>query len=110
MRERQYVPCLGIDTLLESQPAPAFVEIDVEGAEALVLEGARKLLGEIRPILYVEVATSNRSKIEEMMREFNYEIFSPAGASLTSITEANVFLLHHSRREDFVRKAQTLKN
>jgi FkbM family methyltransferase len=45
------------DTLLREGrvPAPAIIKIDVEGAESLVLAGARHLLGSLMPILLIEV-------------------------------------------------------
>ena len=44
-----------LDTLRETRRAPALVKIDVEGAEALVLRGARRLLDIDRPIVLVEI-------------------------------------------------------
>ncbi|MGB7220054.1 MAG: FkbM family methyltransferase [Vicinamibacterales bacterium] len=45
-----------LDSLAQSRgSAPALVKIDVEGAEALVLEGASRLLATSRPIFIVEV-------------------------------------------------------
>lgn len=45
------------DTLLAEGrlPAPGVMKVDVEGAEQLVLEGARELLRTARPLLFVEV-------------------------------------------------------
>jgi FkbM family methyltransferase len=45
------------DTLLRegSVPAPSIIKIDIEGAEALVLEGALHLLTSLRPVLLIEV-------------------------------------------------------
>jgi FkbM family methyltransferase len=45
-----------IDSLVEARrSAPALLKIDVEGAEALVLEGAAGLLATTRPIFVVEI-------------------------------------------------------
>jgi hypothetical protein len=50
------VPALRADTLIaRGEPAPEVVKIDVEGGEFLVLQGARKLLAEKKPILLLEV-------------------------------------------------------
>lgn len=58
-----------IDGFLPSTPAPVLVKIDVEGAELLVLRGAKQLLGDrsrIRPILLMGVHP-------QFMPEFGYE-------------------------------------
>jgi FkbM family methyltransferase len=45
-----------VDSLVKARgAAPALVKIDVEGAEALVLEGATELLATTRPIFVVEI-------------------------------------------------------
>ncbi len=54
--EDHRVPTRSIDSLIASgMEAPAFIKLDVEGAEAEVLRGARRLLESQRPILAVEV-------------------------------------------------------
>jgi FkbM family methyltransferase len=55
--DRVRVKCARADTLVASgaEPAPAVIKIDVEGAEWLVLQGARQLLAERRPLLLLEV-------------------------------------------------------
>lgn len=46
-----------LDTLVTGgvAPAPAFVKIDVDGAEVDVLEGMARLLETVRPVVFVEV-------------------------------------------------------
>jgi FkbM family methyltransferase len=45
-----------LDSLAETRGrAPEFIKIDVEGAEALVLEGASRLLAAARPIVLIEI-------------------------------------------------------
>jgi FkbM family methyltransferase len=54
--ERVSVSAVRADTLVaRGERAPDLMKIDVEGAELMVLEGARKLLAEKRPILLMEV-------------------------------------------------------
>lgn len=54
---QQKVPVVTADTLLRDKrvPAPSIIKIDVEGAESLVLAGAKHLLGNLRPVLLIEV-------------------------------------------------------
>jgi FkbM family methyltransferase len=52
---RVEVPTLTLDTCLEASPAPTIVKVDVEGAEALVLEGAAALLARRDAIWIIEL-------------------------------------------------------
>jgi hypothetical protein len=78
VRERQLVPVVSLDELLQHSPAPAVVKVDVEGAEAVIFEGAARLLGEIRPVIYVEVGTENIEKVSGRLHEFDYGLFDPS--------------------------------
>jgi FkbM family methyltransferase len=51
------VPVVKADNLLRDKrvPPPAIIKIDVEGAEAFVIEGARQILSNLNPILLIEV-------------------------------------------------------
>lgn len=110
IREKQYVPCLSLDTLLKSQPEPSFIKMDVEGAEAQVLRGATVMLSKIRPVFYMEVAGSNRKEIEEMVQKQNYHIFSPFGEERDKITEPNVFLVPLEKISFFAQKVGLLQS
>lgn len=66
-RARITVPTLPLDLLLDHFGPPTLVKIDVEGAEAAVLRGAVRLLREVRPVLYLEIApgeTASRALLE----------------------------------------------
>ena len=51
------VPAVTIDDLVTEAgtPSVSLVKIDVQGAELLVLEGAKRTLDKMRPVLFVEV-------------------------------------------------------
>jgi len=55
------VPAVTLDDLVaEAGPrSVSLVKIDVQGAEMLVLEGAKRMLGKMRPPLFVEVDDRN---------------------------------------------------
>jgi len=71
-REIQWVPTVTLDWLLERFPAPQVLKIDVEGAEALVLRGARRTLSEIRPVVLCEVAAENAGWVAEFLQAHEY--------------------------------------
>ncbi len=72
------VPTLRLDTLLNHYPPPNHVKIDVEGAEVLVLKGARQILAEARPIFFVEVAKENEDSVRALLTAERYVFFDGA--------------------------------
>jgi FkbM family methyltransferase len=74
-RERTHVATLTLDSLLESFRRPTFLKIDVEGAEAMVLRGATRLLQEVRPALYIEVGKENSDEVTRVLQAANYRLF-----------------------------------
>lgn len=71
----QHVPTTTLDALLAHFRCPAFIKIDVEGAEAIVLEGADRVLSECRPTLYVEVGPTWRERVAEILTQHRYRMF-----------------------------------
>jgi FkbM family methyltransferase len=49
------VRCLRLDTLISARevPPPAVIKCDIEGAEYRALQGARRLLSEHRPVIFL---------------------------------------------------------
>lgn len=70
------VVTLTLDWLLDYWDAPDFMKVDVEGAEVLALSGAKKLLREIRPIIYIECSQDNSKKLTEIFKDASYSLFS----------------------------------
>ncbi|MBI3546960.1 MAG: FkbM family methyltransferase [Gammaproteobacteria bacterium] len=75
IREVHLVPTVSLDWLLDNYTAPSFIKIDVEGAEHLVLNGAKKLLSEIRPVIFCEVSSENAEAVTNILKKFNYTLF-----------------------------------
>lgn len=75
IREKVTVPTLTLDILLDFVNPPSFVKIDVEGAELMVLNGARKILAEIRPTIYTEVCSDVSKEITSIFHQNSYVLF-----------------------------------
>lgn len=64
---------LTLDDAMRTYFVPGFVKVDVEGAEAAVLRGARSLLSEARPHLIVEVHhQAIEAECIDMLRRYGY--------------------------------------
>jgi len=79
-RETRKVVTVTLDGLLADFPAPELVKIDVEGAEALCLQGAGRLLAEVRPAVICEVTAENAEAVAEQFRRHGYALFDAAAA------------------------------
>lgn len=73
-RERQVVPLVPLDALLVGRRPPDILKIDVEGAEAMVLEGAAHVL-ESQPLIILEVAEEASSRVQSILEPHRYEFF-----------------------------------
>lgn len=69
-----YVPAVTLDDFADTTGAnPDFAKIDVEGAEALVLEGGRRILGEGRCIILCETEQGAPAEaVFRLLREHGY--------------------------------------
>lgn len=76
-----------LDEFVKDHRPPDFAKVDVEGAEAQVLEGASEVLRKHRPRLLIEMHTSEAyRRCEQILRENGYTI-TPFGGELRD-TEA----------------------
>lgn len=92
-REEQYVPAITLDTLLKAMPQPDFVKIDVEGAEHLVLDGAKITISTVRPTFYIEVSTANFPKMKALFDNSDYAIFDASGSVAQTCEASNFFFV-----------------
>lgn len=76
------VPCTTLDEFIhgEGHPAPAFVKIDVEGAEERVFAGGVRMMREARPVIVAEIRAAVWPAIEQMTRDCGYTSRPLAGA------------------------------
>jgi FkbM family methyltransferase len=74
------VPVLSLDRYLQRHPLrPALLKIDVEGAELLVLQGARETLREIRPLVLVEIhdlGEQHRYEVLALLEDCGYNVIA----------------------------------
>jgi FkbM family methyltransferase len=63
----------------EHNPAPNFIKIDVEGAEARVLSGATRVLHEASPVVIAEVWRSHWPEVARIMMSHGYQSFVLGG-------------------------------
>ncbi len=67
-------PCISLDEFAERGRLPAVIKLDVEGAEAEVLRGARRLLAEVHPLLVCELhGPGMRDTVEELLGDYAIE-------------------------------------
>lgn len=59
---RRRVATTTLDELLASHPPPSILKIDIEGGEHAALEGSRRMLHEIRPVIMVELSGGPETK------------------------------------------------
>jgi FkbM family methyltransferase len=93
-----HVPCTTLDIFANQVAAQQktidFVKIDVEGAELLVLQGAKKLLQAKKVAFMVEV-TREQHAIFDLLRSAGYHLFFADGKSVETAhdMEGNIFCL-----------------
>jgi FkbM family methyltransferase len=77
-----------LDAALPADRRPALVKVDVEGGEYEVLLGARRVLGEHRPLLALEHQYGRRAdpertlRIHDLLDELGYRLHTIAGSAL----------------------------
>ncbi len=77
-RYQVHVPTLTLDTLLDFFSPPTMLKVDVEGAEVLVMQGARRLLAEARPVIYIEVGSETNAAVTRILSANDYSLFDGA--------------------------------
>jgi FkbM family methyltransferase len=75
-RDELKVNCISIDRLIEQGLTPPhFIKIDVEGAEELVLKGAKNTLLKYKPLLMIEIHSRDIGKVcMSLLKDFYSDI------------------------------------
>lgn len=82
--ESYKVPALVLDELVETgvAPVPDVIKIDVEGAESLVLEGARRLLKSKKTTLFISLhGDEEKARCQKILDDLEYKIFMLDGSA-----------------------------
>lgn len=77
-----------LDNLYLQGLKPTLIKIDVEGAEMQVLNGGRQMLGQLQPMLMVEV-TNHQTEVFDLLTDSGYKLFSPHGEMITTAASLN---------------------
>jgi len=88
VRQRQATLAVSCDWLLNYFAAPSVVKIDVEGAEALLLKGAQRLLNEVRPVVICEVGEANAAAVTAQLVGSGYAIYDGEQPRASRVTLA----------------------
>ena len=72
--EELVIQTVAIDELVKNGELaePAFVKIDVEGAEGLALKGMRRTVAQSRPVIFIESSEAGRETTWQLLRELDY--------------------------------------
>jgi FkbM family methyltransferase len=76
----------------KGNPQPDFIKIDVEGAEANVLRGAQRLIAEVKPLMILELHSSQAAEeVREILSGMGYRMYDLKGSfvDLRSISISN---------------------
>lgn len=87
------VPVLTLDVISENLPKPHFVKIDIEAAELLALQGASRLIHEVRPVFYIEVGDDTCQEIYRLFQAADYVAIHPETGAKISTCAPNTFFV-----------------
>jgi FkbM family methyltransferase len=63
-----------LDELLDTYGRPDLIKVDVEGAEAEVLEGARRVIEQARPVWIIEIHGRQETHVATRLRRSGYHV------------------------------------
>jgi len=95
------VPVETLDSALSGLSRIDFIKIDVEGADFLVLRGARAILEKFHPVLVVEALEElavklggSVAQILEILWEHGYQVYNLTGSGMARVTRSTPSITH----------------
>lgn len=82
VRSARRVVTVTLDWLGQQFPLPSLLKIDVEGAEAMVIRGGSRVLGEARPVILCELGDATRAEICDYLLSSRYQLFDADDAAM----------------------------
>ena len=73
---------------MERLPPPRVLKIDVEGAEAIVLAGAKTLISKVHPVILCEIAEQNADTCSSLLKSQGYTLYDMENRSRGSLEKA----------------------
>lgn len=99
------IEAVTLDTFVrERDLSVQFIKIDVEGAEKMVLDGARQLISDQRPCLMVEV-TKDNAEVFDFFNDLGYQVYTEQGNVIehrNDLASGNVFLFHPAQHQAII--------
>jgi FkbM family methyltransferase len=85
--ERRSVVAMRIDTLSQTLASPTVIKIDVEGAEAMVLEGGEATIAKCRPTILVEGPNELWRPLRTFFEKHDYILLDGAAADQSPLRD-----------------------
>lgn len=85
--DRYKVPAMSLDNLITKGtiPIPDMIKIDVEGAESLVLKGAKELMKKKKTILFISLhGDKQKQQCLELLKSNGYDIYTLNGNKVSN--------------------------
>ncbi|MEQ1828240.1 MAG: FkbM family methyltransferase [Pirellula sp.] len=112
VRETYRVFTVGRDSLIGIAPAPRVIKMDIEGAELMAMQGAHRMIGEVRPRILCEIDPKNAVAMKELICRAGYQLFDAENSGQTPcpIELPTLNTLFLPNEDPLVQKLQNTKN
>ena len=88
------VKTITLDSVVSDDNNPSLIKIDVEGHEVEVLEGGRKTLTKIKPLLILESFPPKQRTVLSILQELGYKLIDADHHTSINPNTTNLFAWH----------------